>query len=614
LNVHRHARARSSSLFEGLHVNHYRSDEEDLDHANYRLMRKRARDRSVERIKLNERREAALRTIKASASASSRMVHDLHSKPGQTYEKVLGLYFESIEDPRQLPSRFEVALRIRLDELGVPDVSHMPCRYRPLDGGTGLIIELKGSADQTSAAVEAVTNAEEAAKKVAEGAPIPSVIEVCKQKCTKVWEFDSEDDPNGEFYDFLMFIDKDKDKNIGGDSGESVEDRVLTNVWKNHFAVGGKDVVKDKFLLKVKQLGFTGDAVHVWHALIDPNGDSPRSLVKDKFLENVKQLRQPAKMHAWTGPPSDNLVAFSEALRRVYSSGKEAFRDFNRSGDGKLTPTEFMQALKKLQKDRGWNWNGNFPALFQELDIRNVGHLRPQEFSRLGDKEVTDRLSEHEHRAEHRHRTESSSRSSMIPQGRNRGASLRPQVANPMADTQRKVADVRVEASRKGREAEPRQSVAVSAHDKTLKKQNSETIKDPDEHHREKADGQHRGAQRSAPTSKAKAHTSEKAHISEKKLFELEREARKSLRPLMHDAKDVTGPKTPKKRYDEGAEPESEPEKLTRSPTTSVARKTLNLSGSLKERASLHSQSPLLSAGGQVRASRSAPVKQHQAR
>jgi len=250
------------------------------------------------------------------------------------------------------PTRFEMQLRNKLDDLGGPFTMDMPCRIRRIGKDKpGIVVELRGSEEKCQALCEL------------QGL---NSIDICGLKFSRVWEKDAVDDPLGDLTDFFLV------------QCESLED-----CWK-HISSGKDGLDKEAFQTEVKNMGFMKDANIAFHALDDGTGN-----VTAKSFLYLRDCLSFAPVPVIQENASIELVSFSAAVFAYFPDLATAFDGFNAVGDGELTFRELVAGAKKI----GWKPpKGVLPLkageaarkVFEELDTMEAGFLRSKEFARLG--------------------------------------------------------------------------------------------------------------------------------------------------------------------------------------------------------------------------------------
>jgi len=250
------------------------------------------------------------------------------------------------------PTRFEMQLRNKLDDLGGPFTMDMPCRIRRIGKEKpGIVVEFRGS--------------EEKCQALCEMKGLDS-LEICQLKLSKVWEKDAVDDPLGDLTDFFL-----------------VHCDTLEDCWK-HISSGKDGLDKDLFQTKVKSMGFVKDANIAFHALEDGTGN-----VTAKSFLSLRDCQSFAPVPVTQENASIELVSFSAAVFTYWPDLATAFDGFNEVGDGELTFRELVAGVKKI----GWKppkgstsskIGESARKVFEELDTMQAGFLRAREFARLG--------------------------------------------------------------------------------------------------------------------------------------------------------------------------------------------------------------------------------------
>lgn len=236
LSVHRNVRP-NPTIHEDLYVNGERVEAEDMDHGPL-VSRRRARDRSVERLQHNELTDQSLRAImeaRGSPEKAAKVGGQQEAPTDLGTHTVCLLFQDTVWKP---PHHFEMQLRNRLEELHAPYTMDMPCRIRRLGkNDPGMIVEMRGSKEKCQA-ISLLKGINQ--------------LVVSKQTLTRVWDCEAVDDPLGELVDYL-----------------TLHYNSLTDAWQkiNHGSAVPLD--QDLFKKRFRKIGFMGDLKVPYHALDD---------------------------------------------------------------------------------------------------------------------------------------------------------------------------------------------------------------------------------------------------------------------------------------------------------------------------------------------------------
>jgi hypothetical protein len=392
LSVHRGVEP-NPDIFDTLYVDEDRT--EDVVH-DPETSRKRAKDRCIKSQLKMEETEQVLKSIRDAMSSPTKLGASVHPPsdfdPGrEDGNKLVNFLFN--DAPWKPHQRFEMQLRNRLDDLGSPYLMDMPCRIRRIGPDRpGFVVEMRGS--------------EEKCLKIVGLGGIDNLV-VYNQNVTQIWESEAVDDPLGDLIDFFLLTNASLDE-----------------AWKR-IDSGKMGVNKDMFTQKLRTMGYhrDKDARICFHALDDGTG----RVTSESFL-GLQASHTYAKLHADVVKHSQALIKFSDAVFNNYSGVSAAFDAFNARGDGHLTLQQFVAGAHTI------HWNGPAEKVFHELDARECGYLRQEEFAELGTPEVR------HHVQEKKPATGMNSMKKMAMMKAMGGANARKSVAHPRQSVRHSVA------------------------------------------------------------------------------------------------------------------------------------------------------------------------------